>query len=175
MGQLLSLGMNEVCELIFSFFECVFEREWTGRASGGDREEERRDVGKWFSRWDPICETMHPKETFSHGPTTWIQIHPATRSEQEGQMHLASTRSGGVQPFSFLFFYPYFYPITKLNWGDIMAAVMSHPFIPLSTSTIFLLLFSVMDPCIYNERACVREHVGQNIKWCQRKAAGEFV
>lgn len=102
MGQLLSLGMNEVCELIFHFLS-VFELDWTGRASGGDREEEQRDVGKWFSRWDPICETMHPKETFSHGPTTWIQIHPTT--EQEGQMHLASTRSGGVQPFSF-FFYP---------------------------------------------------------------------
>lgn len=115
--------------LWMSFFS-VFVREWTGRASGGDREEEQGDVGKWFSRWDLICETMHPKETFSHGPTPWIQIHPATRSALEGRMHLASTRSGEVQLF--LFFSSlnvYFHPITKLNWGDFMAAVMSHPFI----------------------------------------------
>lgn len=134
LGQLLSHGINEVCGWVF----CVFVREWTGRASGGDREEEQGDVGKWFSRWDLICETMHPKETFSHGPTPWIQIYPTTRSALEGRMHLASTRSGEVQLFPFFFFFylnVYFHPITKLNWGDFTAAVMSHPFIPLVTET----------------------------------------
>lgn len=156
------------------FFFCVFVREWMGRASGGDREEEQGDVGKWFSRWDLICETVHPKETFSHGPTLWIQIHSATRSELEGRMHLASTRSTA---FSLFFFYlnVYFYPITKLNRGDFMEAVMSHPFISLSCNWICLLLFSVMGPRIYNDGPSVCEHVGRNIKWYQWKAAGEFV
>lgn len=175
--QLLSPGMNEFCGW---FFLCVFVREWTGRASGGDREEEQGDVGKWFSRWDLICETMHPKETFSHGPTPWIQIHPATRrSALEGRMHLASTRSGEVQPPLFLFFFS-FLPRrllpsnheTQLRWlhGSCYESSI-HAFL----SWGCLLLFSVMGPRIYNDGASVPEHVGRNIKWCQREAAGEFV
>lgn len=80
--------MRSVNESFFFLWGGVI-REWTRRASGGYREEEHRNVGKWFSRWDLICETVHPKETFSHGSTPWIQIQPATRSVLEGRMHLA--------------------------------------------------------------------------------------
>lgn len=164
--------MNEVC----GWGLCVFVWDWTGGTSGGDRKEEQRDVGKRFSRWDLICETMHPKETFSHGLTPWIQIHPTTRSGLEGRTHLASTHSGEVQAaFSFFCLYFYFHPITTLSCGDFMAALMSHPFIPLACNWNCLLSFSVMGPCIYNDGAIVCEHVGRNVQWCQRKAAGEFV
>lgn len=104
--------MNEVWDEYLCV--CVFVQEHSGRGSGGDREEEQRDVGEWFSRWNLICETMHPKETFSHGPTPWIQIRSTTHPAQEGRMHLASTRGGEVQPaFPFSFFQP-----QRLLWSN---------------------------------------------------------
>lgn len=142
-----------------SFCVCVFAAEWTGRASGGDREEEQGDVGKWFSRWDPICETMHPKETFSHGPTTWIQIHPATRSELEGRMHLALTHRGEAQPSSFfVFFTSTFTSIQSQNSTEVtswqLLWVIHSYHCPVSESV--LLLYSVMGPRIYNDGVRLR-------------------
>lgn len=53
-----------------------------------------------------------------------------------------------------------------------MEAVMSHPFILLSCNCICLLLWGPV--FIMTERESAK-HVGRNVKWCQRKAAGEFV
>lgn len=92
----------------------------------------------------------------------------ATRSALEGRMHLASTRSE-VQLF--FFFTSTFTSIQSQN-SDFMAAVMSHPFIPFSCNRLCVLSFGVMGPRIYNVGA---KHVGRNVEWCQRKAAGEFV
>lgn len=68
---------------IWGWMRSVVEFLWvclynSGLEEGADgtREEEPRDVGEWFSRWDLIWKTMHPKETFSHGLISWIQIHP---------------------------------------------------------------------------------------------------
>lgn len=80
---------------------CLYESGRKDRVEGTERRS-RGTRGKRFSRWDLICETVHPKETFSHGLTPWIQIQPTSRSGLEGRTHLASTRSGEVQA-AFLF------------------------------------------------------------------------
>lgn len=114
-----SRRLNNVCEWrCLCALVCVCARvcvcmneksKWRGQmggvggVEGGTEESGGGGVGKWFSRWDPQCETMHPKETFSHEPITWIQIphcrHP--RSQREGQTHLAFNRSKEVHPLSF--------------------------------------------------------------------------
>lgn len=128
---------------------------------------ERRSRGTWASDFPDEIQYVRRcilKRRFLMGPPHEYKFTPPPALSRKDRCTLLQPV---VEEYSrFLFFLP-FHPIKNLNWGDIMTAVMSHPFIPLSTSTIFLLLFSVMDLCIYNERAGVHEHVGQNIKWCQ--------
>lgn len=118
---------------------CVCERVDGSERTDGDREEEHRDSDKWFSRWDLICETMHPKETFSHGSSPWIQIHPTapplpphpTTHPPPPALH-RKDRCTLLQPVverrSLYFIFSR--PITKLEPYDFTAAPVSHPFIP---------------------------------------------
>lgn len=157
--------MNEVCEWR-RLCACVCACVW-----GWEEQVERTERRSWWRGWgvgglwaSDFPDEIHNvrrcilKRRFLMGPPHEYKFPAATaattRSELEGQTHLASTRREEAQPFSFFFFFLTSTPIQSQNPTGMTSRRplwLIHSYFCLTAASV-LLLFRVTGPRVYNDR-----------------------